>query len=228
MPTPRLVVFDWDRTLIDSIGSIVECTFAMLDELELPRLDQDKVLGLIGSSMSSSIDSLAPGADEEIRTRILETYRRLWFEQYRHRSTLIDGAVETLEQLASRESFLAVATAKSRRGLDVDLERTGLGRFFQHSRTAEETAPKPQPAMLFALMGASGVEAEETVMVGDTEHDLEMARRARVTALAVATGAVSRRRLEAQAPEACFESLEEIVPWLDRRAAVAIPVERRP
>ncbi len=216
MRDPRLVVFDWDGTLIDSIGSIVECTFAMLDELSLPRLDEEKVLSLIGSSMSSSIDSLAPGAGEEVRNRVLETYRRLWFEQYHHRSTLIEGAVDTLEQLGSRDVFLAVATAKSRRGLTADFERTGLEGVFHSSRTADETTAKPSPAMLLELLDELGVRADEALMVGDSIHDIEMAHNAGVAVVAVTSGAQSEASLRRAEPLDCLPSVAWLVDWLER------------
>ena len=215
MRAPRLVVFDWDGTLLDSIGAIVECTYAMLDELGLPRIDEERVLGLIGSSLSNSVDALAPDAGEEIRTKVIETYRRLWFAEYHHRPVLIDGVEGVLERLVAREMFLAVATAKSRRGLAADLERTGLEAAFHASRTADESSPKPSPEMLLELLDELGVRAGEALMVGDSVHDVEMAHNAGVPVVAVASGAQSERALRRVGPLDCLASVVELLAWMD-------------
>ncbi len=115
-----------------------------------------------------------------------------------------------VEELAGRGLVLAVATGKSRRGLDRDLQSTGLGRFMAASRTAEETRSKPDPAMLLELMQGLGAEPESTLMVGDTEWDLEMARRAGVPAVAAAYGAHAPERLQRYAPLACIERIEQL------------------
>ena len=130
MPTRdrlRLIVFDWDGTLIDSIGAIVDCSYAMLDELGLPRISRTEVLSMIGAGLGDAISILAPEADEATRQQVVETYRRLWFGEYHDRSTLIEGARSVVEEFRESGMLVAVATAKSRRGLTLDFERTGLG-----------------------------------------------------------------------------------------------------
>lgn len=215
---PRLIIFDWDGTLIDSISAIVECTYAMLDELGLPRIDQARVLSLIGSSLSSSVEALAPGLSEDQRRRVVETYRRLWFSEYHHRPVLIQGADVILAKLAAQGALLAVATAKSRRGLAVDLERTGLEDSFHASRTAEESAPKPSPLMLLEILDELGVRGEDALMVGDSVHDIEMAHSAGVAVVAVASGAQSEPALRAVEPLDCLPSVTDLSEWLRSRA----------
>ena len=210
----RLVVFDWDGTLVDSIGSIVECTYAMLDELGLEKLSEERVLSLIGRGLEECVEALSPTGDLEIRTRIVETYRRLWFTEYHHRSDLIEGARSVVSQLGKQGLWLAVATAKSRAGLLSDLERAGLAKMFHASRTPDETSAKPHPAMLLEILDELGVRAEEALMVGDSIHDLNMAHSAGVPVVAVASGAQSAESLLAAEPLACLPSVAELTDWM--------------
>lgn len=210
----RLVVFDWDGTLIDSIGAIVDCTYAMLDELGLPSLPRDEILGLIGRGLDESVDALAPEGDEAIRRRIVETYSRLWFAEYHARGQLIAGARRTVDRLAANGTLLAVATAKSRRGLISDLERTGVADLFHASRTPNESRPKPHPDMLLEILDELGVRPREALMVGDSVHDLDMARNARVPVVAVSSGAQTEASLRRRTPLACLDSVAELPGWL--------------
>jgi len=127
---------------------------------------------------------------------------------------LFAGVRELLVELTEAGAQLAVATGKSRRGLDRAFAATGLGMFFAASRCADETAPKPHPAMLHELTDELGVSAGRTVMVGDTTHDLGMARSAGTAAIGVAYGAHPREQLAALAPLAIADSVAALRPWL--------------
>lgn len=210
----RLVVFDWDGTLVDSIGSIVDCTYAMMDELGLERLSEEKVLSLIGRGLEECVDALSPSGDPEIRASIVNTYRQLWFTEYHHRSDLIEGARSVVSELGQQGVWLAVATAKSRAGLESDLDRTGLSETFHASRTPDETSPKPHPAMLLEILDELGVRAEEALMVGDSIHDLNMAHSAGVRVVAVASGAQSEESLLAAEPATCLPSVAGLLEWI--------------
>jgi phosphoglycolate phosphatase len=131
---------------------------------------------------------------------------------------LFDGVPELLAGLAGDGYLLAVATGKSRRGLDHALAQGGLGALFHATRTADEAPSKPYPQMIWDILEELGVKAESALMIGDSVHDLEMARAAGVAALGVASGAHGRRDLEAQAPLACLGAVAELPAWL---AAVA-------
>lgn len=218
----RLVVFDWDGTLIDSIGAILACTYAMLDELGLPHIDRDRMLALIGASLGSSVDALAPGASDEVRARVVETYRRLWFDEYHRRPTLIEGAKGALDELAESGALLGVATAKSRRGLATDLERVGLAKSFHASRTADETLPKPSPNMLLEILDELGVRSRHALMVGDSIHDIEMAHNAGVPVVAVSSGSQPEETLRAADPLDCLTSVAELSTWLGSRAPAMV------
>ena len=210
----QLLIFDWDGTLQDSIGSIVACTQATLAELGQPQPDDAVIRGSIGLGLRDMVSRFAPGCDEELFQDIVRVYRRLWFGEYRFRHQLFPGVPETLEALEKRGYLMAVATAKSRRGLDEDLATTGLGHFFQATRTADEAHSKPHPQMILDILGELGVQAEGSLMVGDTAHDIQMAHNAGTDAAAVLTGSHDRAELSLASPQVYFDDLRELPGWL--------------
>ena len=146
----------------------------------------------------------------------IQAYREHFFAPELQTARLYEHAAEVIEELAARGFLLAVATGKSRPGLDRELESTGLARFLSGSRTADETHSKPHPAMLLELMEELAVGPEATLMVGDTEWDLEMARRAGVGAVAACYGAHPRERLDPYSPLACIEAVDALLGLLER------------
>lgn len=213
----RLVVFDWDGTVMDSTGQIVQAALRAIDELGLPVRTPEAVKDIIGLGLKESWQQLFPElAGEEHFRAFVEAYRDHFFSPELYVSRPYEGAERTLEILERRGHLLAVATGKSRRGLDRDFERTGLGRLFRGSKTADETRSKPYPDMLLELMEALGATPQETVMVGDTEWDLEMARRAGVAAVGVTWGAHPEDRLRRLSPLACIAGIDELEDWLLR------------
>lgn len=218
----RLLVFDWDGTLMDSIGTIVACTQATIRELELGELPEPTIRGTIGLGLRETIDILSPGCDDALYGRILDSYRRHWASTFREMPLLFAGVDEMLGELAADGYLLAVATGKSRRGLDYALDQTGLGAVFHATRTADEAYSKPHPQMLLDILDELGVLAGETVMIGDTTYDLEMARSARTHAVGVCSGGHGREELERFGPLACLEQVVDLAPWLATRAS-AVP-----
>ena len=218
-PNPfRLLVFDWDGTLMDSIGTIVACTQATIRELALGELPERTIRGTIGLGLKETIDILSPGCDEELYGRILETYRQHWHSTYRDMPLLFGGVGEMLAALADEGYLMAVATGKSRRGLDYALEQTGLRGLFHATRTADEAFSKPHPQMLLDILDELGVAPKDAVMIGDTTYDLEMARSARTHGVGVTSGGHSREELERLGPLACLDQVVELAPWLAKRA----------
>jgi len=214
----RLLVFDWDGTLMDSIGTIVACTQATIRELELGELPERTIRGTIGLGLKETIDILSPGCGEEMYGRILDCYRKHWQSTYRDMPLLFGGVGEMLGALADEGYLLAVATGKSRRGLDYALEQTGLVGLFHATRTADEAFSKPHPQMLLEILDELGVAPKDAVMIGDTTYDLEMARSARTHAVGVTSGGHSREELERLGPLACLDQIVELAPWLAKRA----------
>lgn len=210
----QLLIFDWDGTLRDSISTIVACTQATLAELGADRAEASVIRGAIGLGLRDMVDRFAPGCDEDLYDRIVQVYRRLWFGTYRYQPQMFPGAREVLEELAGRGYLMAVATAKSRRGLDDDLAETDLGGFFQATRTADEAHSKPHPQMILDILEELGVAAERSLMIGDTTHDLWMAHNAGAAAAAVLTGSHDRTELSQASPLVYFEDLRELPGWL--------------
>jgi phosphoglycolate phosphatase len=217
--TYRLVVFDWDGTLIDSIGSIVACTEAALADAGVEPPPLEVLRGSIGLGLDETFDRFYPALARERRDTILERYRHHWIETWHARHDPFPAAATTLTRLAEAGTLLAVATAKSRLGLRRDFERTGLGRFFHASRTFDECAPKPSPVMLRELMAELGTTPAQTLMVGDTRWDLEMARNAGVDAIAVLCGAQPEAELRGCPQLACLPEVGALLDWLDLPAA---------
>jgi len=193
-----LVVFDWDGTLMDTTGAIVHAIRQSAADLELPVPSQERAAHVIGLGM---LDALAHAVPELTRERIPEYLERYRVHYFSRDATLapFEGIVGLLERLAASDAWVAVATGKSRAGLDRALEQTGWSRFFVTTRTADEGAPKPDPWMLRDICEELGVAAESAVMVGDTTHDLDMASAAGTAAIGVTYGAHPRAELASRA-----------------------------
>lgn len=213
----RLVVFDWDGTLIDSIATIVACARAALAELALPEPPEVTLRQTIGLGLRQTVEALIPSCDGETYEAMVEAYRRHWWDTYSVRAPLIAGAARALEHLARAGYLLAVATGKSRAGLDADLERTGTGALFAATRTVSEAASKPAPQMLLDLMHELGTRSEETLMVGDTVFDLQMASSAGCPAVGVTSGGHPVEELRPLQPLAVLDSVASLPSWLTSR-----------
>lgn len=213
--TYELLVFDWDGTLIDSIGAIVGCTQATLAELGLSPGDEGEIRAAIGLGIRETVEAFCPGCDEATFARIVEVYRDLWFGHFSKTPTLFAGVPRLLEGLSGTGTLLAIATAKSRRGLAADLERTGLGHFFYASRTVDEAPSKPDPEMLLGILEELGVVRGRALMIGDSVHDLEMARNAGVDGLGVTSGTTTREVLMDLGPRGCLDRVTALPDWLD-------------
>lgn len=211
----RLVVFDWDGTLMDSTGAIVRAAQAAIAELSLPARSDRSIREIIGLGLQESWSTLFPELDMGHYRAFVESYREHFMERERHSSELYPGVGEVVETLRARDYQLAVATGKSRRGLDHDLAVTGLGAWFDLSRTADESRSKPHPEMLLHIMERLAIAPAATLMVGDTDYDLQMAHAAGAGSVAVAWGAHDRQRLDRQRPLTCLESLLALPAWLE-------------
>src|SRR5229473_770526 len=200
-----LIIFDWDGTLIDSAGIIVQCIQQASADLGLEVPDRERASHVIGLGLHDALRHAVPGLPPERTAEFVERYRE-HFRAREHEMDLFAGMRELLELLHA-EKVLGIATGKSRRGLDRSLEATGLKPYFRASRCADETHPKPHPAMLLELMDELAVQAEGALMIGDTSHDLDMARAAGVDALAVTYGAHAEEGLRSCQPRACVASV---------------------
>jgi len=209
-----LLVFDWDGTLMDSAERIVNCFRAAAVDVGVCPPDAAAVRDVIGLGMRESVERVLPEADEDTVVRVIERYGVHFLELDPTPMPLFAGVEEGLARLRDRGFRLAVATGKSRRGLNRALASTGLEERFEATRCADESLPKPDPRMLHDLVGMTGVAPERALMVGDTTYDLEMARRAGVSSLAVSYGAHDAQRLGELMPLGCLASFEDVVDWL--------------
>lgn len=209
----ELLVFDWDGTLMDSAASIVESLQAACADLSLPAPAEDDARHIIGLGLNDALGYLFPELPRNRYGALTERYRSHFLARD-SAIPLFPGVPEAIRELHGEGFLLAVATGKSRAGLDRALESTGLQLYFHASRCADEGFPKPHPEMLLALMEKLGTGPEQTLMIGDTSHDLQMADNAGVAAVAAAYGAHPRASLLACPALACLESFPELHRWL--------------
>ena len=210
----QLIVFDWDGTLMDSTAHIVNCMQQAISALELPSLADSAISHIIGLGLDEAVLTLYPDADQNLITTLADKYRQVWLNSP-HETPLFENARELILQLADNDYLLAVATGKSRRGLDKVLTATGLTDYFHATRCADECHSKPHPQMLEELMEHLGVEKQQTLMIGDTEFDLKMAHNAGAHSLAISHGAHSIETLQACQPKAIVDDLHQVEQWLN-------------
>jgi phosphoglycolate phosphatase len=208
----RLLIFDWDGTIIDSASAIAQCIRQAAADLGLRVPSEEQAKHVIGLGLHDALRGSVPDLRPEHMPEFVERYRQ-HFRAREDEMGLFAGMRELIERLSNLRT-LGIATGKSRRGLDRALDATGLRPYFRASRCADETHPKPHPAMLHELMAELDVAADNALMIGDTSHDLEMARAAGVDALAVTYGAHSAAGLLHCGPRGCVASVTELEQWL--------------
>lgn len=210
-----LLVFDWDGTLLDSTGAIVDSLKAACRDLNLPEPSTRDARHVIGLGLGEALHLAVPSLAKEQIPWMIERYRHHYLS-CDHDLTLFDGVLELIAELKASDYLLAVATGKSRLGLGRSLLHCGLGDYFSATRCADECFSKPHPQMLEELMDEFAVSPDRTLMIGDTTHDLQMAINAGVASLAVAYGAHSAVELDALNPLARLNSVGELSEWLRR------------
>ncbi len=215
----ELLVFDWDGTLMDSVRSIVDCTRAAMLDAELEPRPESEIRESIGMGLWDAFAGFYPGIDGARYEVVVERYRHHWLTNYKDHSDLFPGVRATLETLAETGHQLAIATAKSRRGLERELAKTGLAELVRATRTVDEAPPKPDPTMLLGLMGELGVPPGRTLMIGDTTFDLDMAENAGTAAVGVLCGSHTQAVLRGRQQLACLERVAELPDWLAGRGA---------
>jgi phosphoglycolate phosphatase len=212
-----LIVFDWDGTLMDSAGMIVHCVQEAARDLGISPPSEARARHIIGLGLVDALRHALPDLAEERYEDLVERYRHHYLSRD-HELVLFAGAGAMIQNLAQSGRWLGVATGKSRRGLDRALEHSGLGACFHATRCADECHSKPHPQMLEELMAEFAVSPATTLMIGDTTHDLLMAKNAGVDAVAVSYGAHAHEMLEAVTPLYCAESVRELADWLAENA----------
>ena len=216
MTSPRhfdLVVFDWDGTLFDSTALITRCIQAACVDVGVAMPTTEQASYVIGMGLIEALQHAAPGLPRERYGELGARYRHHYTAR-QHEVMFFDGTLAMLEALKARGHLLAVATGKSRRGLDDALGTSALRGLFDATRTADETASKPDPRMLHELMNDLVVGPERTLMIGDTTHDLQLAANAGVASVGVSYGAHDHSAFAAFTPLHVAHSMAELHDWL--------------
>ncbi len=209
----RFVVFDWDGTLVDSTAIIASSLRRACHDIGEPVPDDAMARYVIGLGLADVLRHVAPGLPRERQRDLAERYRFHYLSRDPD-IPLFAGVREMLDELEAAGCLLAIATGKTRAGLDRALAQQGVAHRFVATRCADESPPKPHPGMLLHLMERVGVDPEATLMIGDTTHDLELARNAGVAALAVTYGAHESAGLAHFGPLATLHSTAELRQWL--------------
>ena len=209
----KLIVFDWDGTLMDSQDQIVSALMGAIKDLQLETRSYDECKNIIGLGLKEAMLALYPDSTDQQLDEFVTQYRKHWFGNAQE-SQLFPGVVETLDILKEAGFLLAVATGKARAGLERVLKQTNLGHYFDASRCADEARSKPHPDMLLDILKKLQVAPDETLVVGDTEFDLGMAANADVASIAVSFGVHERERLMKHEPLTCLDQITELVDYL--------------
>ena len=207
----KLIIFDWDGTLVNSEAHIVASIEHAACAVGLPALDYNTIKNIIGLGMKEALLVLYPGLSDADVDMLRQHYSHFFFSKNVDQTMLFDGVVDTLEQLQSSGLKLAVATGKSRNGLDKALAATGLKSFFDIERCADETKSKPHPMMLAEISEYFKLPANKMFMVGDTEYDLDMASRYNMESVGVSYGVHDVARLHQYKPLKIVDHISEIL-----------------
>lgn len=219
--TSPLVIFDWDGTLMDSIPRIVSCMQKMAKEAGLNVPSVDSIKDIIGLSLPVALETLFDCHLEAEQKVLISIYRQYYVYTDETPSPLFPGVVEMLADLKESNVQLAVATGKARQGLDRVWDETNTRHYFDNSCCAYEAPSKPHPEMLLTLMQEQQVESHQTLMIGDSKHDLNMAKKAGIQSLGVTLGVHDEPTLRKQNPIAICNSIglvhEQIKVWLQKQ-----------
>jgi len=210
MHTYKLVIFDWDGTLMDSVDRIVYSMQASAIALSFEPPSYNQAKQIIGLSLPKAIQTLFPNADEEQVQILMAQYKHQYVEVNTTPTPLFNNALELLTQLKQENKLLAVATGKARAGLQRVWQVSDTEHFFIASRCADECASKPDPDMINSLLNELNIKKHEAVMIGDTSFDLEMAQRAGVDSIGVTYGVHDTEVLSKYQPKVIVDSLAEL------------------
>lgn len=207
----KLIIFDWDGTLSDSVSRIVSCIQLAAADHQMPAPTFEQAKDIIGLGLREAIAQLFPDTEQTLVEEFALSYSAHYRSQDSNPCDFFPNVLDTLQMLRDQGYLLAVATGKSRAGLDRVLRATGLGELFHGSRCADETASKPQSLMLEQLLQEFNLQPGQALMVGDTEFDMEMAANAAMPRLGVSYGAHHADRLQRYQPIACIDHFAEII-----------------
>ena len=214
----RVLIFDWDGTLVDSIKRIVEAMHMASDICAVPRCTDEEVRAIIGLAMPQAYDVLYPAADDtDLKQRYIHAYSEQYLLLEEEPSPFYPSVLDALEHYRSAGYKLAVATGKSRRGLHRVLSGHNMVDYFDITRCADETRSKPDPLMLHEILKYCAATPEQAIMVGDSPFDLRMAKNANVPSIAVSYGAQPLSVLHQEQPILAIDDFYELTTWLQQQ-----------
>lgn len=213
----QLIVFDWDGTLMDSTGLIASSIQAAARDIGVEPPSDERARHIIGLGLGDALRYALPDLPDGRYAELAERYRYNYLAQDQQLKMFADVDL-LMERLSARGHYLAVATGKSQAGLQRAMAVSGLHEYFQATRCADQCRSKPHPEMLLELMDEFAVSPEFTLMIGDTTHDLLMARNAGVDSVAMTHGAHPATVLAAESPLFCANDLKELSDWLAKNA----------
>jgi len=212
----KLLVFDWDGTLMDSQGRIVTSFQSVIAEMGIEERPYAEIRNIIGLGLDKAIATLYPTLNAAERIQFANHYRTHFLDVNQLDTPLFPGVSETMHHLHEIGYHLAVATGKSRMGLNRSMRESKLEHLFCSTRCAEETCSKPDPLMLNEIMQEVAISPNETIMIGDTEYDLAMANNAKVASIGVNYGVHEESRLLACHPLTCLSDLTHLPQFLQQ------------
>ena len=217
----KLLVFDWDGTLVDSIERIVASLQHASREICGTHLREDKARSVIGLGLHEAIEHLHPELDSVSVEALANAYRQNFLYDSKVPELLFDGVEDLLKQLIADDYTLAIATGKSRTGLDRAMQQHKLGHYFVTTRCAGENRSKPDPEMLNSILHELDTHAHDAVMIGDSEHDMLMAGNAGVDAIGVTHGVEDAESLKTHHPLTCLDDITDLYEFLSHNTRTA-------
>lgn len=213
-----LLIFDWDGTLVDSITWIVKCMqhAARASGFEVPT--DHAARSVIGLSLHQAMQMLYPGSTGDMALQLVAHYRDLYHTQPDTALSFFEGVHDMLRRFRHQGYKLSVATGKSRSALDAIMARTGIDQLFHATRCGDETASKPDPLMIEQLLETLAIPRQRALLVGDSLHDMRLARNAGIDAIAVTCGANTADELMELSPLLCIERPTDLIPLLERES----------
>lgn len=217
LSTYKLIIFDWDGTLMDSVPRIVDSMQRAAREMQLNPVSVESIRNIIGLSLDKALLELWPDLNSEHVVALQQCYGKHFLRQNAQPMAFFDGAVELLDWLMSHPAkpLLAVATGKKRVGLERILNEHDMHHYFAATRCGDESHSKPHPQMLEYLLDKLKIEPQQALMLGDTDYDIHMAQAAGINSLAVSYGAHNKERLDAARPNFLCDSVQQIRQYLE-------------
>tara|TARA_Y100001935_G_C17311324_1_gene516537 strand:+ start:1327 stop:1983 length:657 start_codon:yes stop_codon:yes gene_type:complete len=213
----KLIIFDWDGTLMDSVDRIVVCMKKALVDLGYREPKYEEIQDLIGLSLEKTIQKLFKDIDQRGIDDISAQYKKYWQSNDVIDSKLFLNVQKVIIELSKQGYLLAIATGKSRNGLSKSLANSNLEHFFHATRCADETKSKPHPLMIEELISELKVNKNQALMIGDTEFDMEMAKNAGIKAVGVSYGVHDKQRLSKSGAEYIMTDMIQLLDYLKDR-----------